>query len=154
MRRRLVAYFARKRHGSPDDLADETLNRVARRLQEEGAIEDAPARYCYIVARFVFLESLRTPPLQPYRDVDAPASTPNEPERSASLDCLERSLAILPPADRDLILEYYRGETGTKIQQRRELAARRGLSPNALAIRASRLRDKLEEAVLACLAGR
>ena len=154
MRRRLVAYFARKRHGSPEDLADDTLHRVARRLQEEGTIADAPARYCYIVARFVFLEALRAPRLRPYEDVDAPSSTPNQPESSTSLDCLERSLAILPPADRDLILEYYGGETGTKIQHRRELAARRGLSSNALAIRASRLRDKLEEAVLACLAGR
>lgn len=33
-----------------------------RRLQEEGSITDtAPARYCYIVAKFVFLEELRRP---------------------------------------------------------------------------------------------
>src|SRR5215467_6390514 len=60
IRRRLVQYFARKNCLSPDELADETLNRVARRLTEEGAIEsDTPAHYCYIVARFVFLEQLR-----------------------------------------------------------------------------------------------
>ena len=53
MRRRLVSYFDRKRCLSPDELADETLNRVARRLEEEGAITDAPARYCYIVAKYV-----------------------------------------------------------------------------------------------------
>ena len=38
MRRRLVAYFDRKNCSSPDELADETLNRVARRLEEEGSI--------------------------------------------------------------------------------------------------------------------
>jgi len=38
MRRRLVAYFDRKNCVAPDDLADETLNRVARRLEEEGII--------------------------------------------------------------------------------------------------------------------
>src|SRR5947207_2231102 len=60
MRRRLVAYFDRKNCSAPDDLADETLNRVARRLEEEGHLEaETPARYCYIVARFVFMEYLR-----------------------------------------------------------------------------------------------
>src|SRR5205814_2310767 len=44
MRKRLVLYFDRKGCLSPDDLADETLNRVARRLEEEGTIiSDAPA---------------------------------------------------------------------------------------------------------------
>ena len=60
MRRRLVAYFDRKNCAAPEELADETLNRVARRLEEEGNItSDTPAHYCYIVARFVFLEYLR-----------------------------------------------------------------------------------------------
>src|SRR5678816_520028 len=61
MRQLLVAYFDRKNCLTPDDLADETLNRVARRLEEEGMIEsEAPAKYCYTVARYVFLESLRS----------------------------------------------------------------------------------------------
>src|SRR5215470_10746617 len=65
MRRRLVTYFDRKNCLSPDDLADETLNRVARRLEEEGEIEsESPAKYCYTVARYVFLESLRSKPSQ------------------------------------------------------------------------------------------
>src|SRR5580704_18392650 len=60
MHRRLVSYFARKNCLSPDDLADETLTRVLRRLEEDGAIAGTPAaRYCYITARFVFLEYLR-----------------------------------------------------------------------------------------------
>ena len=65
MRRRLVRYFDRKNCPEPDDLADETLNRVARRLEEtDAAVDDSPARYCYVVARFVFLESLRQPRLE------------------------------------------------------------------------------------------
>ena len=52
MRQRLVAYFDRKNCRSPDELTDETLNRVARRLEEEGAIEsETPAKFCYITAR-------------------------------------------------------------------------------------------------------
>jgi len=62
MRERLVDYFGRRSCHSPEDLADDTLNRVARRLEETGSIDDVvPARYCYIVAKFVFLESLRRP---------------------------------------------------------------------------------------------
>jgi DNA-directed RNA polymerase specialized sigma24 family protein len=60
MRRRLVAYFDRKNCSTPHELADETVNRVSRRLEEEGVIaNETPAKYCYIVARFVFMEYLR-----------------------------------------------------------------------------------------------
>ena len=53
IRRRLVAYFDRKNCQAPAERADETLNRVARRLEEEVAIEsETPAKYCYTVARF------------------------------------------------------------------------------------------------------
>jgi len=38
MRRRLVLYFNRKNCKTPDDMADETLNRVARKLEEKGQI--------------------------------------------------------------------------------------------------------------------
>jgi hypothetical protein len=40
IRRRLVFYFDRRNCASLDELADETLNRVARRLEEKGAITD------------------------------------------------------------------------------------------------------------------
>jgi hypothetical protein len=43
MRHRLVAYFDRKNCISPADLADETLNHVARRLEEEGVT------YCVVL---------------------------------------------------------------------------------------------------------
>ncbi len=58
--RRLSSYFERKNCLSCDELADETLNRIARKLEEKGSITDVAAlHYCYIVAKFVFLESLR-----------------------------------------------------------------------------------------------
>src|SRR5215203_3043413 len=60
IRDRLVIYFARRNCRGPEDLADQTLNRVARRLKEERTIDDIlPAQYCYVVARFVMLEALR-----------------------------------------------------------------------------------------------
>ena len=153
MRGRLASYFARKGCRSPDELADDVLNRVARRLFEEGSIVDAaPARYCYIVAKFVFLESLRNPE---HSRVDLPSSELSDAEAVPEspdllLECLERCLAQLPSADRDLILEYYRGEHRLKIERRRAMAVRLAMTLNALSIRACRIRGKLEQCVSAC----
>jgi hypothetical protein len=162
MRRRLVLYFQRKRCLTPDDLADETLTRVARRLEEVGSITDAtPPRYCYIVAKFVLLEHLRDPEVRRLRDVGVreqarePAAAPGEPAHDErSLECLDRCLSALEPGDRTLILEYYRDEQRDRIERRRHLAASLRLTANALAIRACRLRDKLERCVRACRADR
>jgi len=89
IRHRLVQYFDRKNCASPDELADETLQRVARRLSEEGEIRDAsPAHYCYIVAKFVFLEYRRFPGRSqvsleaiPARNVSMPQTVPGAEEQ-------------------------------------------------------------------------
>jgi DNA-directed RNA polymerase specialized sigma24 family protein len=161
MRRRLAAYFDRRNCLSPDELADETLNRVARRLEEEGAISDTPpARYCYIVARFVFLEYVRRTRHESAKldersgELRSPGARSADPDDATSqklLDFLERCLQQLEARDRELILEYYRGEQRTKIECRRQLAVRLGLTMNAVSIRACRLRDKLEGCVKASL---
>ena len=60
IRRRLVLYFDRRNRPGAEDLADETLSRVARTLEQSGRIVTRPpARYCYVVARFVLLEDVR-----------------------------------------------------------------------------------------------
>src|SRR5262245_6008855 len=89
MRRRLVGYFDRKNCVSPDDLADETLNRVARRLEEEASIDDTEsARYCYIVAKFVFLEYLRNKDLERthLESLSASESSPGYDSHKNSVD--------------------------------------------------------------------
>jgi len=155
IRRRLVSYFVRKNCLSADDLADETLTRVARRLEEEGGIADSPARYCYIVARFVFLEELRRVVPGPADDIAWRLSAPPERDDTSEkpLECLDGCLRKLTANDRELILEYYCGEGGAKIEHRRVLAARLGVTPNALSIRTCRIRDRLEECVKTCCRG-
>jgi RNA polymerase sigma factor (sigma-70 family) len=163
MRRRLALYFDRKNCLSPDDLADETLNRVARKLEEQGSITDlSPAHYCYVVARFVFLEYLRG--AQPAQtSFEEPAHSAVQSSLSGSSDkdsenqareklhkCLDHCLSQLPEKDRELILEYYQGEQRAKIDGRYRLAERLGLSMNALSIRACRIRDRLEACLTKC----
>lgn len=166
MRRRLVSYFDRKNCLSPDDLADETLNRVARRLEEEGSIDStSPAHYCYIVAKFIFLEYLRRRTERPQISIDEhepPGDTSLNPaeiserKRDAELEekrlnCLEHCLKDLGPNNTGMIIQYYQGEQKTKIENRRALAEASGITMNALGIRVCRIRDRLEACVSKCL---
>jgi hypothetical protein len=159
MRRRLVAYFDRRNRPAPDVLADETFDRVSRTLEEAGTIKvTPPARYCYVVARFVLLEDIRRgdrdlpydetrPMLRPAPSTGAAAGA----ERAQrSLECLTRCLERLKAADRNLIVEYYRDAKRERIDRRRNLAGRLGISMNALGIRAFRLRAGLEACVGSC----
>ena len=153
MRRRLEQDFARKRCASPRDLADDVLNRVARRLEEEGKIPDPPARYCYIVARFVFLESLRSPDRHLTQLPADIARTDGSDPPDRRLDCLERCLSGLSPSDGELIVEYYSYDQRTRLVHRRQLAERLSTTANALAIRACRIRNRLEQCVSDCTRG-
>jgi DNA-directed RNA polymerase specialized sigma24 family protein len=164
MRRRLVWYFDRRNRLTPEDLADETLNRIARTLEESGTIGiRPPARYCYVIARFVLLEDLRKKEHTHVR-IDEPrapepvarfGARPDEVVdehlvRERRLQCLERCLDKLKPDQRELIVEYYRDAARDRIQRRRALANKLGISMNALAVRACRIRDALEACVGGC----
>jgi len=156
MRGRLVEYFGRRDCDSPEDLADETLNRVARRLEETGVVDDgAPARYCYIVAKFVFLESLRRRQMAPVDQggqAVAAKVADDRVENERTFACLERCLQSCSATDRDMILDYYRTTSGSAPENRRQLAQKLGITANSLAIRACRVRSRLEGCVRACVA--
>jgi DNA-directed RNA polymerase specialized sigma24 family protein len=168
MRRRLVSYFDRRNRPSPDELADETLNRIARTLEQDGEIAvRPPARFCYVTARFVLLEDVRKRehanlPLEGPRGT-ATSGTPgfacapvqDDDEAAAKeqrLGCLERCLDTLKPDQRELIVGYHHDARREKIERRRDLAKQLGISMNALAIRACRIRDALETCVEGCCA--
>ena len=164
MRRLLVAYFDRRNCVNPEELADETLNRVARRLAEEGGIAtDSPAKYCYTLARFVLLEyfrSVRTKEVsldsvpQTHHFHSSSSGDSDERKRREILHrCLDECVKKLEPGQRELVLAYYQGELREKIENRQNMAASMGLSTNALSIRACRIRGRLELCVKQC-AGR
>ena len=158
MRRRLTSYFDRRNRPFADELADETLSRIGRTLEHDGAITITPqARYCYVVAKFVLLEDVRREQRQPRRheslDAIADSSTwrgaiadedDGIADREARLDCLDHSLQELSAEQRTLIVEYYRDGGRDRIAHRRGLARRLGITMNALGIRACRIRAALE----------
>jgi DNA-directed RNA polymerase specialized sigma24 family protein len=166
VRRRLVAYFDRRNRPAADDLADETFNRIARTLVQSGVIAiTPPARYCYVVARFVLLEDFR----RDRRHVRLDESThiasralrlgrsglDEEPAaHEQRFECLDGCLQELRREQRELVIEYYRDARRRRIERRRDLAARLGVTMNALGIRACRIRDALKTCIEACGDGR
>ena len=158
MRRRLVAYFDRRNRSAPDTLADDTFDRISRTLEESGRINvTPPARYCYVVARFVLLEDIRRSRREVPFEETRPIHLHPHPEPAGAddatdqaLDCLSRCLDKLKPEERFLIVEYYRDAKRDRINRRRDLARQLGISMNALAIRAWRLRASLERCVGVC----
>lgn len=155
LRRTLIKFFEWRGAPFPEEHADETFNRVARRMDEGVEIKNVGG-YCYEVARLVCLEVRRggdgrREPLEANTQSASGADDREAAvERERLLDCLERCLSRLPEESRALIVEYYRDERRDRIERRKSLAEALGLRREALANRAQRLRDKLERCVKRC----
>lgn len=141
LRQALRKFFAWKGDPDPDTAADETLDRMARRLERGEPIDDVPS-FARGVARMVRLERQRQPLVLGGDAVPEQVAAPPF-EESQWATCLDRCLANLPADERTLILGYYAGDGATRIARRAALAHELGLSDNALRHRAQRLRDRL-----------
>lgn len=154
LRRVLVKFFDWRGALSPDECADEVLDRLARKL-EETAVDDV-RNYAHGIARLVLLERRRQPALWSLDEhpdlAGVTAATPDDDDDRLQ-GCFNRCLADIPEDGRSLVVAYYEGERGAKISNRRRLAATLGLSENALRSRVQRLRDRLEHCVQACMSG-
>jgi DNA-directed RNA polymerase specialized sigma24 family protein len=161
LRRKLLEFFEARGSNTPDEHADETFDRVMRRISEGETIEN-PAGYCYGVAKFVWKEASRRRAKE-HLELDentllSPVIDGHENDLDSSrelveqrLDCLERCLDHLADETRAFIVEYYREESGVKIEQRKLLAERLSTTLNALRLRASRLRRELGKCTNKCV---
>jgi len=152
LRRMLVKIFDWRGASFPEECADETLNRVARKLDSGEIINDVVA-YSHGIARLIFLESLKHPERTNVSLDVLPNVATVSVEREVAdkqLDCFNDCLGELPAASRQLILEYYRDEKRGKIDNRARLAETLGIPINALRSRTLRVRQRLEECVNNC----
>jgi RNA polymerase sigma factor (sigma-70 family) len=148
LRFRLCTFFAQRRCRFSDELADETINRVILKLDEE-QIENKLA-YCYGVARNVFRESLRRE--RQHLDIDEVTVAAKAPEeQSFSRECLDKCLAGLSPENRELILDYFSEVKLAKIELHRRISERLELSQAALRVRIMRIKQKLKVCVEECM---
>jgi len=155
LRRRLIKFFEWRGSFISDELADETLNRLARKIDEGEEIEKNVFAFSLGIARFVFLETLKRPDNKraEMKELAAFAAPPGPWEEDDDLwvACLRDCLRSVSEENRELIIEYYQDEGRARVDERKMLAARLGISPNALFSRAKRTRDKLEECVTRCV---
>ena len=155
LRRQLIKFFECRGSFIPDELADETLNRLARKIDEGEEIEKNVFAFSLGIARFVFLEALKRPDNRraQMKELATVAAPPERREEDDDLwaVCLRECLRGVSEENRELIIEYYQDEGRARIDDRKMLAARLGVSLNALFRRAKRTRDKLEECVTGCV---
>lgn len=135
LRRRLIDLFTWERCSDAAHLADETLNRLARRVAEGEPIAN-PSRYAHGIARLVMHEAARDVQKKTAALRELGSSPKSTPEDPAALDGLHRCLAELPAEQRDLIERYYAGD-------RARLAESLGINVNTLRNRALRIRERL-----------
>jgi RNA polymerase sigma factor (sigma-70 family) len=143
----LINYFIFRAPCDAEDLADETINRVSSRLGEiKHEVNGERTRYFYGVARKVQLEYLRRKTPQP------PTESPIDSQRvEVEFRCLEECISRLSPEHRKLVLRYYQADGRQKIEQRKKLAEELGIAPNALRIRAYRIRAALQKCLEKCV---
>lgn len=154
IRRNLVRFFEWRGCATPDEYADETINRCARKLADGEEIRDVPT-YAIGVARMLFREMGRERAREP-RPLDLapePRSSPQEPviDQDRRFECLKRCMEQLTAESRDLLLHYYQGDKGDKIRNRKGLSQMFGIPANTLRMRALRLRERLYLCCTDCL---
>jgi DNA-directed RNA polymerase specialized sigma24 family protein len=153
LRRKLVKFFDWRGAYFPEECADESFDRIARKI-EHGEVISEIVTYAHGVARLVLLEELKSSNHQrvDFETLPPIAVNPIEfPEANPQSDCFDHCLQELSLANKQLILDYYQHDRREKIDLRMALAANYGIPMNALRSRVQRLRNKLEECVKKCL---
>ena len=132
---RLVLFFMRHRSYHPEDLADQVVNRLARKLSEGlsiGNIEAFALGMARLVVREEQTRSLRERNcyLELCRNESVVQRTFNE--RENSYQWMENQLATLPVSQRSMLERYHEGDGIRRIRERQKLAEEMGLSIGTL----------------------
>ena len=150
IRRRLIKIFACRGCTCPEDLSDETINRVIHKIQEiADSYSGNRALYFYGVANYVHHEHVRKRPVLP-----APVELGRHSRREEEFECLDQCIEGLLPRSKALVMRYYQEEKQAKIDSRKQLAIKLGIPMNALRIRAYRIRMNLQTCMFECLHGK
>jgi DNA-directed RNA polymerase specialized sigma24 family protein len=157
LRQRLVFFFEKRGCRTAPECADETLNRVAKKIAGGEEIRNLTS-YCLGVAHNV-LHEYWDGPHRAWADLDevtplqAGVANPlaedrkreEEEQTRRQAGCMRECLARLPATERELITQY------STSGDRPRLAAQLAITLNALRIRINRIRDKLRQCVIDCL---
>ncbi|HEX7772312.1 MAG TPA: sigma-70 family RNA polymerase sigma factor [Pyrinomonadaceae bacterium] len=158
IRQSLVKLFVWNGCWDAEDLADETIDRVMRKVPEI-AIDYSgdPALYFYGVARVMLKERRRQKTISSEsqmlesRVVITRSQQSDDDEINRKFECLDECIAKLPADSRELILDYYQEEKRAKIDFRRQIAQRMGTDVENLRVRVFRIRASIYKCMEKCL---
>ena len=144
----LIRIFVAKGFSNAEDMADEAIERVSKRLPEiRDSYVGEPARYFRGFARNLIKEGYRPKEIatDEIPELITPVINPTD-----EYECLLRCLQFLTPAKRELILDYHVYAGHDKIEQHEIMAQELEISKGTLRLRTHHIRVKLEECVLKC----
>jgi len=142
---RLIRIFATRGCCDPEDLADETFNVAALKIDWllENYVGD-PSLYLYAIAKKIFLETLKPTPVPP--------TPPDNTELERKSTCLNRCVEkLLTPEEARLVIQYQEKDGRERILARQALADEFGLSINALRIKVHYIHARLRPCINDCL---
>lgn len=145
----LIRIFVSKGFSDAEDLADEAINRVMKKLPEiQDTYVGEPVRYFHGVARYIVREMIRRKEIAVE---NVPGVSVEAEVHSDEYDCLLKCLRFLQPDKRELILDYYVYDGRDKIAQHRRMAGELGITEGALRGRAHHVRGNLEKCIQQCI---
>jgi DNA-directed RNA polymerase specialized sigma24 family protein len=154
IRLKLIRYFEWQRCIAAEELTDETIDRVARKIAEGQQIDNLKG-FFYGVARLVFKEHERLLQKQLRAFATLPTSTEDvvddNEEEKPQFACRRKCLQELPEAEHNLIVAYCKPDGRPKKERRRELAAKMGIKIGNLRLKAFRVREKLDKCTDDCM---
>jgi DNA-directed RNA polymerase specialized sigma24 family protein len=157
LRDRLGRFFEWNHADDPDALADEVMDRLARRAIDGGNEAEAvrhPEKFAAGIARLMLREQWRRQKADARlatslqnQAAELPQQLEEQRQTEVAAGFLEECMSRLPASQRDLIQRYYSTEARNQIDARKELAGEFDISLNALRNRALRIRQDLEDCV-------
>ena len=151
IRWRLIAILASRGCRFPEELADETIDRVARRVVDiQSTYAGDKAIYFLGVMNNVHHEYLKQPQLSGSSGLnDDPGA--KEEGKEKTYGCLEKCLDRLAPHSKQMIEQYYAEDKRARIDLRKRIARELSINISTLRLRALRIREKLQACIDQCL---
>ncbi len=151
----LVRYFQFKGCSDPEQLTDETINRVAAKIHSFDVSRNIrPASFFYGFATNVLLEYRRIAKREFSLSEGEFAvgtavedSDPNDTENT----CLQKCLANLSEFEREMIIDYYTADGQAKMELRRKMCERIQCSAGALHTKIFRIKAALRICIEGCV---
>jgi DNA-directed RNA polymerase specialized sigma24 family protein len=146
LRFRLTTFFSHRNSRFPEELADETINRVSFKFSE--LIIENKLAFCYGVAKNVFLESLRKE--KDFVNIDDVQVVEKKVDNEFDGRCLDKCLGELSSENRTLVLDYFSENKSAKITLRERLSENLGITQTNLRMKIVRIKKMLKSCLLEC----